>query len=338
MRISALHVFREILLDRFAHRVAALCVERAVFLDVPFEVIIFHVHRAFPLGGARRGQVGRALHEIDLRHDLVIRHEPCETHARSERLGERAGINDEVFRVHGDERIDLFPFEAEIAVRIIFDHRDLILRRESHESLTAFQRPTDARGVLVIRDDIDEFHTIRRFEELLQFFRDHAFAVRGDFHEFRLIQLERVDRAQVGRAFDEDDVILVEEDTADDVEALLRTGGDDHILRFHLVHAHGAVHAVHAVGDILTELHEAHGRAVLHGASAVFFTDFHRAFRHFLQRKRLRSRQAAGERNDLRLRRQSEQRTEIRVFDCFQSAGKTNCHKTSLLYFKFWEA
>ena len=231
-----------------------------------------------------------------------------------------------MLRVHGNQRSDFFAFETEVAIGVIFEYRDFILGHQFHQFLSAFQGHAAAGGVLVVRDDIDEFDIRCGFQIFFQFFGDDAVVVSRYFDVFRLFEIKSADSAQVSRAFAEDDVAFVQEDTAGDVETLLGTGNDHDVLGFHFVHAHRLVHSVHAVSDSLTQAHEAQGRAVLHSAGAIFLADFDSYFGQFFQRESLRSRQAACEGNDIRLSSQRQKGSQVRRSHLFKYIRKTNCH------------
>ena len=78
MRIGGLHIGREVLLDSVAHNVAAVSVQLAVFFDMAFEIIVFHVHSNFTLGDAWCGKVGGAFDEVHLCKDFIVAYEPCQ--------------------------------------------------------------------------------------------------------------------------------------------------------------------------------------------------------------------------------------------------------------------
>jgi hypothetical protein len=61
-------------------------------------------------------------------------------------------------------------------------------------------------------------------------FEHRAFFVAGDRLEVRLGELERLERAEVCRRLDQRAAAFVEQDLAQEVEALLRAGGDQHAL------------------------------------------------------------------------------------------------------------
>ena len=291
-----------------------------------FEIIVFHVHSNFTLGDAWCGKVGGAFDEIHLCKDFIVAYEPCQSHARSQCLGEGAGIDDEVLRIHRNERSDFFAFKAQVAVRVIFEYRDFILGNDFHKFLAAFQGPADTGRVLVVRDDVDEFDFVGCCENLVQFFRDHALIIGRNFDEFRLFESECTDSAQVGRAFNENDIVLVDEYASGDVKTLLGASGDHDVLRIDFIHAHRTIHTVHAVGNSLAKSHETEGRAVLHSAGAVFFSDFDCNFSQFFQRKCSRSWETAGKGNNVRLSGKSQQWTKVGAFHLRQYFRKVNSH------------
>ena len=333
MRIGAFYVGREVFLNSVAHYITAMTIQFAVIFNMAFIVIGGHVHSCFTLGYGRGSQVGRAFDKIEFWEELVIQDEPCQSHARSQSLGEGAGVNNEVFRIHGNERSDFFAFETEIAVGVIFEYRNFIPGYDFHELFTAFQAHAAAGRVLIVRNDVDEFNFLFGSEDFFQFFRNDAVIIGGNFDIFRLFEIKSADSAEVRRAFAENNVTFVQEYAAGNIETLLGTGNDHDVLRIYLFHAHGLVHTVHAVSNSLTETHETKGRTILHSAGAIFFSNFDSDFGQFFQRESLRCRKAAGERNDIRLSGQSQQSTNVGRFHFCQNFRKTDCHKKSLLYY-----
>lgn len=97
---------------------------------------------------------------------------------------------------------------------------------------------------------------------LFEFFRDDALFVRRHFHELRAAELKGVDGAEVGRAFDEDDVAGIDEEIRQVRKALLGTGGDEDFV-FRTVDEEGFLHPF---TDVLAQGQIAFGRTVLDGA------------------------------------------------------------------------
>ena len=146
------------------------------------------------------------------------------------------------------------------------------------------------------------------FDSCFQGFGNHALVVRFDFDEIREIDSESRRSAHVGRAFDEDNVAFVEEELAQEGQALLGTGGDDDIF----ISAVRMERGFHAFGNLFTQGHITFRRAVLHGLTTFFFQDFHVDFHHFVNREEFRCRKATGEGNNFRIFRYFQNFTDIR--------------------------
>lgn len=124
--------------------------------------------------------------------------------------------------------------------------------------------------------------------DLFEFFRDDALFVRRHFHELRAAELKGVDGAEVGRAFDEDDVAGIDEEIRQVRKALLGTGGDEDFV-FRAVDEEGFLHAF---TDVLAQGQIAFGRTVLDGGAPFLIDDGIRRLPQFFHREEFRCRQA----------------------------------------------
>ena len=91
----------------------------------------------------------------------------------------------------------------------------------------------------------------------------HPVAVHRDLHDVGLVGAEGRDRARVRGRLGDDDVARVEQRLADEVDHLLATGRDEHLI--------GIDHhplGVHHAGDALLDQRQPLGRSVLERARA----------------------------------------------------------------------
>ncbi len=120
----------------------------------------------------------------------------------------------------------------------------------------------------------------------------------GTGHILRSIHVECLQGTKVRGSFDEDAVSAIDEQFADQVERLLRTGGDEDVVGIGL----DAV-ASDVAGDHLAQRLIALGRSVLQGLSSVLAENFVARFFEALDRKDIGRGEATTKRNDLRLLR-----------------------------------
>ena len=247
-------------------------------------------------GVDRRGLQRGGLHdEVDLFHDLGAGVDPAHAEAGGEDLGEGAEVDDQILFVHAAQRGQELALEAQVAVGVVLDRGDLILVDDLHELLAALKRHRAAGGILEVGDDVDELDVFGRGKHAVQLFHDHAVLVGGHLDKVGLILLEGVDRAEIGGAFQHDDVAGVEKQLADEVETLLAAGrqdqmigvGDDVVLRGQ------------TVGDLIAQMLGAFGHAVLQrGGAALVHHGVHRGLQ-VGDREELRRGKSAGKGNDL---------------------------------------
>ena len=202
------------------------------------------------LGGdlreVRAAQVGRLLDEQHLGQDRLGRGDPAQPQPGREDLGERAQVDDLV--VERAQRLHVPAVEAQPAVRVVLDHRDVVLARQLEQPAAALRRHRDAAGVLEVRDRVDELGAARTdaLELGLEQVHAHAVVVHRHAADLGLVRRERLQRADVGGALGDDDVAGVQERLGEQVERLLGAGGDEQVAR---LEAHADLG--HEVGDEL---------------------------------------------------------------------------------------
>ena len=182
--------------------------------------------------------------------------------------------------------------------------------------MAAVEIPGAAGGVLEIGDDIDHLNALSRREDLLQLIHNHAAVVGGHFDKARLAGLERVDRTEVGRALQQDNVARVQEDAGGEVQTLLRTGGDQNVVGVGM----DVVLGEHALGNLLAQTGKALGGGILQRLATVLLEHRLGSCHHLLHGEELRGRQAAGKRNNVGLRSQFQQLTDFRPMQKVHSA------------------
>ena len=167
------------------------------------------------------------------------------------------------------------------------------LLRDLRQLLTTRERHASPGGILEVRQHVQEaraLEQLRRQRGGLQ-----PLLVGGDRNELRLEQRERLQRAEIRRRLDQHAAAGIDQRLAEQIERLLRARGDQHVLRIDARRLRRV-----ALRNPFAQLHVAFSRAVLQCRRRVVREHFDRLRAQPLDRKRVRRRQAAGERNDFR--------------------------------------
>ena len=303
--------FREVFLHRFAHQVAAFLIEGLDLGDVFIEVEHIDVVRSLALAEGRRLEVDGLFQLDDFIDDDRIGYHPGNTQARHEDLRERAEENDIALGIHRLQGRYLVAVIAQFAIGVVFEDREVILVDEVHESLAPFYGPGDARRILEFRDDVHHADAVAVFfQNLFQFFRDNALFIRRYFDEFRFAELKGVEGAEVGRAFDENDVARVNEDLGQHGQTLLGPRRNSDVIDIAVDHES----LFHAGCNLFAQGVVTFCRAVLQGFAAFFGQDGVVNFFQLFRREEFRCRQAASKGNDFRHGRQFQEFTDFRGF------------------------
>ena len=244
------------------------------------------VHHA--LVEARRVQIGRLFGLQQLRVQRFRRDRVAQPQARRQHFGERAEVDRAVARRCRQRRWRRFV-EPQIAIRVVFDDRQAELQRFIDECRAARRRQTTPARVLVVRQQVDE----TRVAYAGQAFGRRAFVVTFDGVEHRLIRRESLQRAEVGRCFDRHRTAGVDQHLADQIEPLLRAGGDQHLVGVGLDAVRG-----HLGGDPLAQRRITFTGCVLQGFARRVAQDSGGGLGHRGNWKCVGRRQPTGERND----------------------------------------
>ena len=249
-------------------------------------------------------EVGALLHQVDLRQHALRRHDPAGAQARREHLRHGAEVHDVVRERL--QRQHVAAVVAQAAVGVVLHHHEAVLLRKLQQALAAGGHHGHAAGVLEVRDGVEELEArvaLADARELLfQEVHAHALVVERDAADVGLVGAERLERAQVGGAFRQHDVAGVQKRLGNEVERFLSARGDHDVLG---LGAHADV--AHEVAEHLLRLHAAVGGAVLqrHGTLVVARGARGRADGGVRQQRHVGH--AAGERDDVGVRRGGEQ-------------------------------
>ena len=188
-----------------------------------------------------------------------------------------------------------FTFEAQFAIRIVFNYHDVVLREGLAHLLAVLGCIGKARRILEVRDKVDHLRT--RIECCVQLVDVEPFARELDPAEYRLLKRESLDGSKVGGVLHDHAIALVEQHLAEQVKDLLRARGDEHVIE----HVIGAEALVVTIGDPLAELIDACGRGILEGVRALLSHHALHRFQKFVFGKRNGIGQSTCERGHVRV-------------------------------------
>jgi hypothetical protein len=165
-------------------------------------------------------------------------------------------------RVAGGQGRGRRRVKPQVAIGVVLDQRQAQLGRLGHQRCAARLAHGAPGGVLEIGQHVQETGLAGAGADLGgQVGNVHAFVVTGHAHHLGLHWCEGLQGAQVGGGFHQNAAVGVDQDLGDQVQALLRTGGDQHLGR---VHVPGQ-----AVGHHLAQRRKAFAGGVLQGALRV---------------------------------------------------------------------
>ena len=235
--------------------------------------------------------------QIDLSDNLLTGSDPSKAHTGREYFGECAEVHNQLLRIHTLERRKELTLKAEVAIRIIFNRRNLILVDDFHELFAAFQRPGASAGILKIRNNIDELNILSRSENPIQFLHDHTVFICRDFHKLGLVLPEGIDGAQIARAFQYNNITWIKEELSDKVQSLLAASSQDDLRRID----GNIVFLKHTLGNLLSQRSPAVGRTILQCNRTGFIQDCIIGCFDVRNREQFRCRKTACKGDDVRL-------------------------------------
>ena len=264
---------------------------------------------------ARGVQVGGLLGLQQLGVDVLGRNDETEAQARCQHLGERTHV-DAAFGIAGGELLGRLDVEPQIAVGVVFHQRNAQFLRLGDQCRAARFGHRAAGGVLEVGQQVHEARLVRARAGLGgEVFDEGAFVIAGDGHHVRLHRRERLQRAEVGGRFDQDAAARVDHDLADQVERLLRAGGDQDLVGAHV--------PGQEVGDRLTQRDIAFAGGVLQGRGTVVVQDGGSGFGELADREGLGRGQATREADDAGLLGHFENFTDHRGVHFFGASGQS---------------
>ncbi len=310
--------------ERFHHHVAPLAIDAANQLDVLVEEVIARHFVGHHLDKRRGVQVGALLELHKFGDHVWRRHNPSQTQSRRQGFRKRAQVNHvadvvsvvaaQVLPIEHDQRRKVLALIAELAIRIVLDDWDSIAVGQQNQFVAAaFSERRPAR-VLEVRQHVHELwpQSQRRFQLL----GAKAVIVTRHAHVLRAIHIEGLQSSKIGGRFDQHAVTGVDQQLADQIQRLLRAGGDHHVLGLRLHAVPGRVARDHFPQRLV-----AFGRAVLEGQARLLVQDLVTSFTKALSRENLRGGQAAGKRNDFGVLSNLQELADGRAFDVLRALG-----------------
>ena len=288
---------REVFFHRFKNQIATMLVQSNDFFNVLIQIILIHVSICNTLVKVGGVQVSALFDFNKLGQQAMLSSNPAKTQARAEDFGEGAQEHNQALGIHRFQGRQNSAFITQLAIRIILQYRQVVFINNFHEFLAAFQRPGAAGRVLEVRDYIDELAVRGGFQNFVQLFRNQAAVVSRNLNEVRLISIEGIQCAEVGRAFAENNIAGIQEQLACEVQALLRAGSNQNVIRINV----GVIFIGHAFSNFCTQGRTAFGGCILQQLTAFFQYQVMRNLGNFFNREQLRCRQTASKGNNIRL-------------------------------------
>ena len=245
-----------------------------------------------PLVDAGRVQVGRllGLQQLGVQHGR--RHQVAQAEARRQHLAEAAEVQHALGPVRCQRR-GRRGVEPQVAIRVVFDQRHAhgLGGRQQGQAPRGRQHP--AGGVLEVGQQVGEAGARRVVRQRADGLGQRPVGIASQAGVDRLVRVEGLQRAQVGGRLHRHRRAGVDHHLADQVQPLLRSGGDQHLARADL-HAQRA----QVLGHPLAQRREAFTGGVLQRLARGLGQHPVAGVADGLHRKGVGRRQPAGHRQD----------------------------------------
>src|SRR5207302_9202571 len=120
--------------------------------------------------------------------------------------------------------------EAQIAVGIVFNDRELVLLGQFKKSLPPLQGHGDAGRILKGRNEVSEFWSVF-FNSLFRFFDQKTGSIHRDGRIERLVGVKGLDRAKISGIFDQYPVLGIKKHLPDQIKTLLGAVREENLIR-----------------------------------------------------------------------------------------------------------
>ncbi len=218
---------------------------------------------------------------------------------------------------------EMLPFEAQLAVGVIFHHQQLVAHQSLGQCLAVGTAIGDTARVLEVGHAVEQFGIGAACQQRIQRRQIQTLFFKGDRLEGGLVDRKGLNSAKVTRLFDDEILPLIDQHLAQQIQRLLGAAGDQDVVRIDLHAVAGQI----AVGNILAQRGEAFGRRILQGGSPLFAQHILTGLIDRLDRKQVGIGQATGEGDDLRIGGNFEDFTDKGRLDLLEALGKKRLHR-----------
>ena len=197
---------------------------------------------------------------------------PADAKTRCEGLRERTQVDDAI-GFHGTHGGQGFTVDGEQTVGVVLDYEQVQILGHLQDLASALGGLGDAGGIVEIGDRVQELHPTplspQRYDGLTQCVGVKALIIHGHVGDLRLVGLEGPERTHIAGGLHEHHIVGIAEDPRHQIEPLLRSGRDDHIIGVGPDLLLG-----HDLADLFTDLQFSLPRPVLHDAGTVALDEF----------------------------------------------------------------
>ena len=151
---------------------------------------------------------------------LLCRDDPADAKSRGQRFREGAQVDHRRTAVDRGDGWHVRARKTQLAIGVVFQHRDAVFRRQPRELLATLEAQRGALRVLERRDDIDEPGP-RAPDGALELVDAHPVLVASHGHEVRVVRFEDLQRRDVRGVLDDHRVARVEKNARHQIDALL---------------------------------------------------------------------------------------------------------------------
>ena len=304
------HFLRECFFHSFQHNVTSLTIYVFDFFNVFVQIVHIQESVSDQLVDCGGLQVSTLFDEVVFHQVFFGCTDPADTQTRSQDLGACAQEYNQIFCIQGFQGRHVCTFETQFAVRVVFDYRDFISVNDIHEFMTSFQRPCFTCGVLEVGDNVDHFYVFCCSQDFFQFFCDHTVIISRNFDESGFTSFECVYSTQVGRAFQQNNVAGVQEDTSGEIQTLLRTACDQNVIDVCV----DTVFRFHSSNDFFTQRRQTFCGCILQSNLTNFVHNFDTSLFNAFTREQFRSGHTTGKGDDVGFGCQRQQFSNFGTF------------------------
>jgi hypothetical protein len=301
-RLGPREISRELAPQARHHHVALVLIMSPQHRRLPIEDAAAAAGVDDALIEAAGAEIGGLLGDFELRRERRGGFHPRHAIAGRKRFREAAEVYDAPGRIIRANRpyvgLGRGILEVEIAIRIVFDDQHVAAFGPCEQRLPFASSDQKAGWVLKVRNEVEDASplafALQREKCLIQIVERDPVALLPDADQFGLHVPERRDRARIRRQLDEHHVVRIEQDASDEIEPLLRAGGDEQPIG-----RRWRAPPPHDVADRFQERRVASRRAVLQHRPIPSGEQLRRDFPELVPGKRIGRGETGSERDDV---------------------------------------